>query len=86
MDALAASRGVGEGAAVGLMNVFCGRPSGESFTETDFFELSLIQDRSTFDRSRAAAHGLALIRGVDGNRRFTVHPLLRGYVCNGAKQ
>ena len=85
MDALAASEGVGTGAAVGLMNVFCGRPSGESFTMTDFFELSLIGDQKTFDRARAAAHSLALIRGIDGNRRFTVHPLLRGYICNGAR-
>lgn len=84
MDSLAASEGVGADAAVGLMNVFCGRPSGESFTMTDFFELSLISDRKAFDRARAAAHSLALIRGVDGNRRFTVHPLLREYVCNGA--
>ena len=85
MDALAASQGVGADTAVGLMNVFCGRPSGESFTATDFFELSLIGDREVFDRARVAAHSLALIRGVDGNRRFTVHPLLREYVCNGAR-
>ena len=85
MDALAASEGVGVDAAVGLMNVFCGRPSGESFTMTDFFELSLISDTKVFDRARAAAYSLALIHGVDGNRRFTVRPLLREYVCNGAR-
>jgi hypothetical protein len=65
--------------------VFCGRPSGESFIATDFFEVSLIGDREVFDRARVAAHSLALIRGVDGNRRFTVHPLLREYVCKGAR-
>ena len=85
MDALAASEGVGAEAAVGLMNVFCGRPSSESFTTEDFFELSLIGDRKAFDRARVAAHSLALIRGLDGNRRFTVHPLLREYACYGAR-
>lgn len=85
MDALAASEGVGVDAAADLMNVFCGRPSGESFTMTDFFELSLISDRKVFDCARAAARSLALIRGIDGNRRFTVHPLLREYVCHGAR-
>lgn len=83
MDALAASRGVGVDAAVGLMNVFCGRPSGVSLAVEDFFELSLIADRAAFERARMAAYGLALIRGVDGNRRFVIHPLLREYVCSG---
>jgi nucleoside phosphorylase len=85
MYALAASPGVGADAAMDLMNVFCGRPPGESFTATDFFELSLIGDRDVFDRARVAAHSLALIRGIDGNRRFTVHPLLREYICKRAK-
>jgi nucleoside phosphorylase len=81
MHALAASDGVGIGPATGLMNAFCGSPSGESFTATDFFELSLIDDVQVFDRARKVARRLALIRGVDGNRRFTVHPLLREYLC-----
>lgn len=82
MSALADSDGVGGDAAIGLMNVFCGSPAGESFTAADLFELSLIGDQEIFDRARKAARSLALIRGVDGNRRFTVHPLLREYVCN----
>lgn len=85
MTALAADPDVGESATIGLMNVFCGRPSGESFDDRDFFELSMISDRAVFERARRAANRLALVRGLDGNKRFTVHPLLREYVCYGAR-
>ncbi|GAA3251153.1 hypothetical protein GCM10017691_63700 [Pseudonocardia petroleophila] len=83
MTALAASAGVGDDNAIGLMNSFCARPDGESLNLEDFFELSLIADRAQFERARTTAHKLALIRGVDGNRRFTIHPLLRDFVCRG---
>ncbi|GAA4964920.1 NB-ARC domain-containing protein [Actinoplanes utahensis] len=85
MDSLTTSDGVGEEAATGLMNAFCALPAGLSLSGDDFFELSLIPDRATFDRARAAARDLALIRGADGNRRFAVHPLLRQYICDGAR-
>jgi len=79
MDALAAK--VGYQAAAGLMNVFCCRVSGESFSRQEFYELSLIEDSDIFERARIVARDLALIRALDGNRRFTVHPLLREFVC-----
>jgi hypothetical protein len=84
MDALAAK--VGYEAATGLMNVFCGRASGESFTRAEFYELSLIKDWEVFERARIVARDLALIRALDGNSRFTVHPLLREFVCNAGGQ
>jgi hypothetical protein len=68
------------------MNVFCGRASGESFTRAEFYELSLIKDWEVFERARIVARDLALIRALDGNSRFTVHPLLREFVCNAGGQ
>jgi hypothetical protein len=79
MNALAAK--VGYEAAAGLINVFCSRVSGESFSREEFYELSLIEDRETFERARIVARDLALVRALDGNSRFTVHPLLREFVC-----
>ena len=84
MTALAAK--VGQEAAIGLMNVFCARASGESFTRTELFELSQIGDLDLFQRTRAAARDLALVRGLEGNNRFTVHPLLREFVCSSDDQ
>jgi hypothetical protein len=85
MDALAAK--VGYESATGLMNVFCGRASGESFTRDEFYELSLIEDWEVFERARIVARDLALVRALEGNSRFTVHPLLREFVCgNGAQE
>jgi hypothetical protein len=85
MDSLMMSNGVGEEAAKGLMNAFCVLPAGTSLSGDDFFELSTIADRATFDRARSAARDLALVRGADGNRRFAVHPLLRQYICDGSR-
>jgi NB-ARC domain len=84
MDALATK--VGEAAATGLMNVFCCRAPGESFTRDEFYELSLIDDREVFERARIVARDLALVRALDGNSRFTVHPLLREFVCSAGDQ
>lgn len=84
MDALAAK--VGYEAAAGLMNVFCCRASGESFTRDEFYELSLIADREVFEQARMVARDLALVRALDGNSRFTVHPLLREFVCTTGDQ
>jgi hypothetical protein len=85
MDSLMMSDGVGEDAAKGLMNAFCVLPAGTSLSGDDFFELSTIADRATFDRARSAARDLALIRGAAGNRKFAVHPLLRQYICDGSR-
>jgi hypothetical protein len=79
MNALAAK--VGYEAAAGLINVFCCRVSGESFSREEFYELSLIQDWEIFEQARIMARDLALVRALDGNSRFTVHPLLREFVC-----
>lgn len=84
MNALAAK--VGQKAAISLMNVFCARASSESFTRAELHELSQIGDPGLFNRARAAARDLALIRGLEGNNRFTVHPLLREFVCNSDDQ
>jgi hypothetical protein len=84
MNALAAK--VGPDAATGLMNVFCGRASGESFTRDEFQELSLIEDQELFEGARIVARDLALIRTLDSNSRFTVHPLLREFVCSAGDQ
>ncbi|ANZ39112.1 hypothetical protein BBK82_26590 [Lentzea guizhouensis] len=79
VDAL--SEKVGEVAAVNVMNVFCCRASGESFTREEFYKLSRIPDEGHFDHALAAARNLALVRSIDGNKKFTVHPLLRQFVC-----
>lgn len=72
---------VGSAAAVRLMNVFCYRVSGEAFERDDFHRLSRIVDRREFDTALAAACNLSLIRTFDGNRQFTVHALLREFLC-----
>src|SRR5439155_15718479 len=72
---------VGTVAAVRIMNVFCCRAPGEFFTDAEFHRLSRLPDRDEFERAKAAACQLALVRALDGNTRFTVHALLREFVC-----
>jgi hypothetical protein len=79
LDALAAR--VGFDAATRIMNVFCSRVGGESFSADEFYRLSRLSDRQVFDRAKAAACQLALVRSLAGNTRFTVHSLLRQFVC-----
>jgi hypothetical protein len=84
LTALASKDGVGEDAAVRIMNVFCTKMGGEFFTSEEFYRqfrreggLSV----ETFERAKAAACQLALVRSFAGNTRFTVHSLLREFVC-----
>jgi hypothetical protein len=72
---------VGTEAAVRIMNVFCCRTPGELFTGEEFYRLSRLPDRDEFERAKAAACQLALVRALGGNTRFTVHSLLREFVC-----
>ena len=75
---------VGTDAAVNLMNVFCCKTPGESFSSEEFYMLSRLPDHAAFDQVKAAACQLALVRTLDGNTRFTVHPLLREFICGDA--
>lgn len=72
---------VGEETTAMLMSVFCFRPAGSSFTSDEFFRLSGITERELFNRARATACKLALVRSLAGNSRFTVHSLLREFYC-----
>jgi hypothetical protein len=73
---------VGTEAAVKLMNVFCSRAPGESFTVDEFYRLSRLTSREDFDRAKAVACQLALVRTLHNNTMFTVHSLLREFVCS----
>jgi NB-ARC domain/SEFIR domain len=72
---------VGGRRAEKLMNVFCAKVGGESFTADKFYRLSRIADRARFQEALEAASQLALVRSIAGNTRFTVHSLLREFVC-----
>jgi hypothetical protein len=65
----------------GLMSVFCFRPAGSSLSSEEFWRLSGIEDKERFNRARAVACKLALVRSLAGNTRFTVHSLLREFYC-----
>jgi len=81
-ESLAAlSARVGDQRAIKLMIVFCAKAGGESFSADEFHRLSGIANRERFDQALAAANQLALIRSLAGNTRFTVHSLLREFVC-----
>ena len=58
---------VGTLGAVRIMNVFCCRAPGEFFTDEEFHQLSRLPDRDEFERAKAAACQLALVRALDGN-------------------
>ena len=72
---------VGQGEAGMTMNAFCVKVGGESLTADEFYRLSRLPDRKTFERAKAAACQLALVRSLAGNTRFTVHSLLHRFVC-----
>jgi hypothetical protein len=72
---------VGTEGAVKIMNVFCSKVGGESFTSEEFYRLSRLPDKKTFEQAKAAACQLALVRSLAGNTQFTVHGLLREFVC-----
>ncbi|MBJ6640873.1 alpha/beta fold hydrolase [Streptomyces sp. DHE7-1] len=72
---------VGDKVEANLMSVFCCRSSDHSFSDEDFERLSLIKDRETFLHARSLACDLSLVRPLQGNRQFTVHPTLREYIC-----
>ncbi|MER5585157.1 NB-ARC domain-containing protein [Streptomyces asoensis] len=74
---------VGEQNAVRLLNVFCGFAPGGSVTVTEFHERSRIADRTEFEVARSVACRLSLVQSLDANRRFTVHSLLREFICQG---
>jgi len=89
LTALASQDGVGAATAARIMNVSCTKTGGESFTSDEFYrrfrrdgDLSV----ETFERAKAAACQLALIRSFAGNTRFTVHSLLREFVCSPVGQ
>ena len=77
---------VGTATSVKIMNVFCGRTAGDYFTADEFYHLSRIPDRETFDLAKAAASQLALVRAFDGNTKFTIHSLLREFICTDAPE
>ncbi|WP_433077847.1 hypothetical protein ACQP1P_35665 [Dactylosporangium sp. CA-052675] len=82
MDALA--EGVGsEKVAARLMAVFCFVPAGRAVADGEFYAQSRIEDRELFLRAREIACRLTLVRALDGNKRFTVHSLLREHFCSG---
>ncbi|MFI5473499.1 alpha/beta fold hydrolase [Streptomyces cacaoi] len=72
---------LGDDVEAKLMSVFCCKASDDSFSDEEFHELSLIRDRDAFLRARSLACDLTLVRAIQGNRRFTVHPTLREYIC-----
>lgn len=72
---------IGAVASVKIMNVFCSRTPGDYFSADEFYQLSRITDRDTFDLAKAAAGQLALVRSFDGNTKFTIHGLLREFIC-----
>ncbi|KPI28254.1 NB-ARC domain protein [Actinobacteria bacterium OV320] len=73
---------VGKQNAVRLLNVFCGFAPGGSVTAAEFHERSRIPDRAEFEQARSAACRLSLVQSLDANRRFTVHSLLREFICH----
>ncbi|MFI5877642.1 alpha/beta fold hydrolase [Streptomyces sp. NPDC051445] len=72
---------LGDDVEAKLMSVFCCKASDDSFSDEEFHRLSLIGDREAFLRARSLACDLTLVRALRGNRRFTVHPTLREYIC-----
>jgi hypothetical protein len=71
---------IGPDSTEGIMNVFCVKVGGESFTSKEFFSLSGLS-KDAFEQAKAAACQLALVRSLAGNTVFTVHGLLREFVC-----
>jgi len=72
---------VGKEFAVKILNVFCSKVPGESVDYDEFYQRSRIDDKDTFEQARQIACNLSIIRAIDGNRRFTIHSLLREYIC-----
>lgn len=72
---------VGEEPADDLMNVFCSKISGEVFDYEEFYRRSMIRDRDKFDQVSRTACDLALVRALDQHKLFTMHSLLREYIC-----
>lgn len=83
MDALAEEVG-SKKVAARLMAVFCFVPAGRAVADSEFYLQSKIEDHQLFLRAREIACRLALVRALDGNKRFTVHSLLREHFCSGA--
>jgi pimeloyl-ACP methyl ester carboxylesterase len=73
---------VGEKTASDLMNVFCSRSVGQAVELEEFYLGSGIASRDEFDEAKAAAARLALITPSRGNTLFSVHSLLREFMCN----
>jgi pimeloyl-ACP methyl ester carboxylesterase len=72
---------VGVSSATALMNAFCSRMPGDVVDGETLWQLSGIASREQFEQARGAAVNLALIRALNGNREFTVHSLLREFIC-----
>ena len=73
---------VGNENAMNLMNAFCAKPQGESFSYDELYQFSNISDGDLFERARQMGISLALIRALDQNKRFAVHSLLHQFLCS----
>jgi hypothetical protein len=76
--------GVGKEDAAKLLNVFCSKVSGEAFDYNELYRRSRINEKVRFEQVRQFACNLSLVRSLDGNRRFTIHSLLREYICTSS--
>jgi hypothetical protein len=72
---------VGREAASRFMVAFCAKAPGGVFDAEELFRRSRAKDRVQYQEIRKAAARLALIQTLDGNTRYTMHSLLRGFVC-----
>ncbi len=64
-----------------IMKAFCIIPPGQNYQRDELFEATQISDKNTFDNIVADACSLYLIRALNFNEYFTVHSLLRQYIC-----
>ena len=73
---------VGEDDAVRLLNVFCAFAPGGAVSVDEFRDRSRIEDEMRFEEAKSVACRLSLVQALDANRRFTVHSLLREFICD----
>lgn len=64
-----------------LMLSFCAIAPGENYKREDLREAAQIDDTLVFNELLKEACGLNLIRALNINQYFTVHSLLRVYIC-----
>lgn len=75
---------VGRPQGVSLLNAFCGVSAGATLASEEFYRRSGLANREEFDNAKAAAGRLALLTTSHGNARFSVHPVLRAFICGGS--